>query len=215
MPAADVVINPDLTYGSVSDIDGNTYKTVQIGTQTWMAENLRSTRFNDGTPLVKMPLDDNSFSSLPGYSWYNDDPATYMAAYGALYNVQAIDVRLNGYKYVCPSGWHVPNNAEWDTLTTHLGGITIAGGKLKETGTSHWLSPNTKATNASGFTALPGGYCYGSGNYFLRIGEMGYWWSSTISDQYSGWAWAMYKNNGDINRVNYNVSQLSVRCIKN
>ena len=213
MPAPDVVMNPILTYGSVSDTDGNTYKTIQIGTQTWMAENLRTIKFNDGTPLVKMPLVDNSFSSLPGYSWYNDDPATYKTAYGALYNWQTIDARLNGSKNVCPAGWHVPDDAAWDTLTAYLGGLTIAGGMLKETGTSHWNSPNTNATNVSGFTALPGGYCMGSGTYFTRIGEMGYWRSSTSYD-YGNSIWSMYKNNGDLNRVGYDVTMVSVRCVK-
>jgi uncharacterized protein (TIGR02145 family) len=214
LPAGEVVINPALTYGSVGDADGNTYKTIQIGTQTWMAENLRTTRFNDGSSLVEMPLEDYSYSSFPGYSWYNDDSETYKTAYGALYNWQAIDARLNGSKNVCPAGWHVPDDAEWDTLTAYLGGLTIAGGKLKETGTSHWNSPNTNATNASGFTALPGGYCMGSGTYFLRIGEMGNWWSSTSYDQYRGWIWSVYKNNSDINRLGYGLSQVSVRCVK-
>lgn len=214
MPAGEAVMNPGLTYGSVSDTDGNTYKTIQIGTQTWMAENLKTSRFNDGTPLVKMPLEDNSYSYSPGYSWYNDDPATYKTAYGALYNWQAIDVRLNNFKNVCPVGWHVPDDAAWDTLAIHLGGLTVAGGKLKEAGTSHWNSPNTNATNISGFTALPGGYSMGSGNYFRRIGEMGFWWSTTNYDLYRGWIWSMYKNNGDINRLDYGVSQGSVRCVK-
>jgi uncharacterized protein (TIGR02145 family) len=214
MPAAEVVTNPGLTYGSVSDTDGNTYKTIQIGTQTWMAENLRTTKFNDGSSLVKMPLEDYSYSSFPGYSWYNDDPANYKTAYGALYNWQAIDTLLNGLKNVCPAGWHVPDDAAWDTLAAHLGGLTVAGGKLKETGTSHWNSPNTNATNVSGFAALPGGYCMGSGTYFLRIGEMGYWWSSTSYDQYRGWIWSMYKNNGNLQRLNYGASQVSVRCMK-
>lgn len=214
IPAPDIVMNPTLTYGSVSDIDGNTYKTIQIGTQTWMAENLRTTKFNDGSSLVKMPLEDNSYSSFPGYTWYNDDPATYKTAYGALYNVQATNARLNSLKNVCPAGWHIPDDAAWDTLVTHLGGMTAAGGKLKETGTSHWNSPNTNATNISGFTALPGGYCFGSGTYFTRIGEMGYWWSSTSYDQFRNSIWSMYKNNGDLTRVGYDVTMVSVRCVK-
>jgi uncharacterized protein (TIGR02145 family) len=214
-PAGDIVLNPDLTYGSVSDIDGNNYKTIQIGTQLWMAENLRVTKFNDGTPLVKMPLKDNSYTSYYGYSYYNNDSDTYWSTYGTLYNWQTVDKMINGSKNICPSGWHVPDDAEWDTLADYLGGITIAGGKLKETGTTHWISPNTRANNMSGFSALPGGLGWFSGTFFMRIGEMGYWWSSTNFDTYGGWIRVLYKNNGDIGKITtYGGIEISIRCIK-
>jgi len=202
----DIIFNPDLTYGSVSDNDGNTYKTIQIGTQTWMAENLRTTKFNNGT-------------AISGYSWYNNDSATYKSTYGALYNWYTIWFTIVGYNgNVCPLGWHIPSDDEWSTLTTYLGGEVVAGGKLKEIGTIHWISPNTEATNLSGFSALPGGY--GGNGIFRRMGVMGYWWSSSrvdglSSSLYFAWYRVMYNNYRDVSRSEeYALSELSIRCIK-
>jgi uncharacterized protein (TIGR02145 family) len=162
---------------TVTDIDGNVYYTVTIGSQVWMAENLKTTKYNDGTsiPLVTGDIQWNALST-PGYCWYNNDAATFKSTYGALYNWYAVNVLSNGGKNVCPAGWHVPTYAEWTMLMTYLGGENIAGGKLKETGTAHWVEPNTGATNESGFTALPGGLHAGSYGY---IGNSGHWWSST------------------------------------
>ena len=137
----------------VTDIDGNVYQTVTIGTQVWMVENLKTTRYIDGTAI---PLDTNSSTwgglTTPGYCWYNDS-AIYGNTYGALYNWYAVNTGK-----LAPAGWHVPTDSEWTVLTTYLGGETVAGGKLKDTGTTYWQSPNTGATNASGFLALPGGF---------------------------------------------------------
>jgi uncharacterized protein (TIGR02145 family) len=137
----EIIFNPSLTYGEVSDIDGNYYKTIQIGSQIWMAENLKTTRYNDGSniPLV---TDNTAWSNLttPGYCWYNNDAATYKNVYGALYNWYAVNTGK-----LCPSGWHVPSEYEWTLLVNYLGGVYAAGGKLKETGTTHWYSPNAGA----------------------------------------------------------------------
>jgi len=139
---------------SVTDIDGNVYQTVSIGTQVWMKENLKVTRYRNGdiiTPTNPATLD-ISGESAPKYQWaYNGDEGN-VAVYGRLYTWYAATDLRN----VCPSGWHLPTDTEWTTLTTFLGGFKVAGGKLKETGSAHWQSPSTGATNQSGFTALPG-----------------------------------------------------------
>jgi len=151
---------------TVTDIDGNSYHTTIIGTQVWLVENLKVTKYNDGTDI---PLWANNFS--PGYCWYNSDQSNFNT-YGALYNWYAVNT-----KKICPKGWHVPSEEEWQTLTLYLGGAKTAAYKLKESGTEHWNSPNDGATNETGFTALPGGYNASSG--FILIGSNGLWWSST------------------------------------
>ena len=147
---------------TLKDIEGNVYPAVIIGTQVWMAENLKTTKYNDGMaiPLVS---DNNAWEALktPGYCWYNNDAAANKNRFGALYNWYTVNT-----KKLCPAGWHVPNDKEWTTLRTYLGGEEIAGGKLKETGTTHWTSPNTDATNQTGFTALPGGGRRSNGEFF-------------------------------------------------
>jgi uncharacterized protein (TIGR02145 family) len=199
-----IIFNPDLTYGSVSDIDGNTYKTIKIGTQTWMAENLKTTRYNDGTVI-----------GYQGCTWYKNDIGTYKDIYGALYSWDAVNPGMNPLKNVCPVGWHVPGETELNLLTNYLGGASSAGGKLKETGITHWTSINSGATNETGFTALPGGYNKdGSGNY-LSLGTMGFWWSSSI-DNISGipFYWIMYNNESAVSRsIENKRSGLSVRCV--
>jgi uncharacterized protein (TIGR02145 family) len=200
-----IFFNPDLTYGSVSDIDGNTYKTIKIGTQTWMAENLKTTKYNDGT-----------FIAYLGCTWYKNDIGTYKDVYGALYSWDVVNPVMNPQKNVCPAGWHVPGETEWNLLSTYLGGANSAGGKLKETGTMHWVNTNTGATNETGFTALPGGYNKNGVGNFLNLGAMGFWWSTTI-DNISGLPlyWIMYNNESDVgSSVENKNSGLSVRCVR-
>jgi uncharacterized protein (TIGR02145 family) len=172
-----IIFNPDLTYGSVGDIDGNTYKTIQIGTQVWMAENLRTTKYNDGTSIPYVT--DNSI--INGFNWYNNDDVSYKATYGALYTWWAATDNRN----LCPTGWHVPTTPEWYTLKTYLGGESVVADKVKETGTSHWLIP-TSGSNETGFTALPGGIRWseagGPDNQFWYLEQDGSWWSTTSSD---------------------------------
>jgi uncharacterized protein (TIGR02145 family) len=170
-----------LSSNSVSDAEGNIYNITGIGGQVWMSENLKTTIYNDGTsiPLV---TDDAAWQALstPGYCWYNNDATN--TAYGALYNWYSVDATSNGDKNVCPTGWHVPSDLEWATLTTYLGGDSVAGGKLKEAGITHWETPNTDANNETGFTALPGGLrIYYASPSFSSIGVGGYWWSSSQS----------------------------------
>ena len=204
-----IIFNPNLTYGSVSDNDGNTYKTIPIGTQTWMAENLKTTKYNDGT-AIPLVTDGTAWAALstPGYCWYNNDAATYKATYGALYNWYTVNTGK-----LCPTGWHVPTDAEWTTLTTSLGGESVAGGKLKETGITHWQSPNTGATNESGFTALPGGERYYSGT-FDSFQSYSYWWTSTENNTGSAWYRWIYSSGSIIVRGYLNkIYGFSVRCI--
>lgn len=201
----------------VYDIEGNKYMTVKIGNQIWMAENLRTTKYNDGTsiPLV---TDNSAWGYLitPGYSWYDTTGTNYATytqdTFGALYNyyVVADTNSLN----VCPIGWHVPTDTEWTILTTTLGGETIAGYKMKETGLIHWVSPNGGATNESGFTGLPGGWRYSGGSFFV-IGSFGYWWSSSEYNTADGWNRRLSYDNGGVAKLNHDKkSGYSVRCLR-
>ncbi|HZK93940.1 MAG TPA: FISUMP domain-containing protein [Prolixibacteraceae bacterium] len=206
--------------GTVTDIDGNVYNTITIGTQVWMAENLKTTKYRNGDPIPNVTDDDAwSFLNTGAYCWYNNmlqnyDTTTYKATYGGLYNwYAAIDSRN-----IAPVGWHVPTDAEWTTLTTFLDGVMAAGSKLKETGTSHWQSPNTGATNASGFTALPGGYRdlheYRVGTFF-DVGKTGHWWSSTEGSGTSGWFISLYYDIAYYGRGGRDKRDGgSVRCVK-
>lgn len=200
-----------LSVGSFTDLrDGNDYQTVTIGTQVWMAENLAylPNVVGPGTGSPTSPYyyvysyNGNSVSAAKGTSTYT--------TYGVLYNWPAA-------KNACPSGWHLPSDTEWTKLTTYLGGEFVAGGKLKESGTSHWNWPNTNATNETGYTALPGGDRNYNGTFiFSHLGSYGSWWSATGSNA-EGAAWYRGMNNIDIfvYRNYYNKEMgYSVRCVK-
>ncbi|MCX6239249.1 MAG: fibrobacter succinogenes major paralogous domain-containing protein [Bacteroidia bacterium] len=195
---------------TVKDIDGNLYNTVTIGTQVWMAGNLKVTKYTDGA-AIPLVTDNTTWSNLstPGYCWYENDEATYKNIYGALYNWHVVSTGK-----LCPIGWHVSTDAEWTTLTDLLGGKYVAGGKLKGTGKKYWNNPNTGATNSEGFTALPGGYR----DYYImfsNIGNYGNWWSSTQSNDDYAYFRCMDKDNSSLVR-NYKPKKdgFSVRCIK-
>jgi uncharacterized protein (TIGR02145 family) len=201
------VITIDTT---ITDVENNHYRIVQIGTQVWMAENLKTTKFNDGTsiPLV---TDNSAWNNLstPGYCWYDNDAATYKNTYGALYNWYTVNTGT-----LAPAGWHVPTDAEWTILTDFLGGETVAGGKLKEAGTTHWQSPNTGATNETGFTALPGGY-RGYFGAFYNVGNYGVWWSSTEDGTSYVWDRSMDYIDGGVSRTKSSKEiGFSVRCLR-
>ena len=160
------------------DADGNFYPAVVIGNQVWTTVNLRTTKYNDGTAIPHV-TDETSWSNLntPGYCFYNNSSyASYQEKWGALYNWYAVSIGK-----LAPAGWHVSTDAEWDTLATYLGGLSVAGGKMKEAGTANWSSPNTGATNSSGFSALPGGNRHGIGD-FGNQSSHGSWWSPTEND---------------------------------
>jgi uncharacterized protein (TIGR02145 family) len=199
---------------NVSDVDGNTYKTVKIGTQIWMAENLKTSKYNDGTTIPNI-TDNTQWQNITTGAWayYNNDAANN-AKYGKLYNWYAVSKTTNGNKNVCPTGWHVPTDAEWYVLTDYLGGQDVAGGKLKEVGTTNWNSPNTESTNTSLFTGLPGGG-RDDGRSYDGIGYVGSWWSSTELDTLNAWGRAIGYYIGIAGRV-YNDKEdgFSVRCLR-
>jgi uncharacterized protein (TIGR02145 family) len=203
-------------YGNgVTDIEGNKYKTVIIGTQEWMAENLKVSKYNDGTQIPNV-TDREEWSNLTRGAWtyYNNDGANN-AEYGKLYNWYAVSSTTNEGKNICPTGWHIPTDTEWKILTNYLGGDNIAaGGKLKEEGVSSWNSPNTDATNSSLFSALPGGGRYSDAN-FGGIGSKGYWWSSSEYSTDGAWYLLLNRSTG-VEEVSYEVKKygLSVRCLK-
>src|SRR5690554_1707100 len=203
--------------------DGNEYNWVQIGDQVWMAENLAY------LPSVNMVADGSedaagSYYYVYGYDGTNvaDAKATdNYATYGVLYNwTAAMDgeasstTNPSGIQGVCPAGWHLPSDAEWTELTNYLGGTSVAGGKLKETGTTHWNYPNTGATNETGFTALPGGLRYGGGTFF-GIGDYGTWWSATEGSAANAWDRGMSNDGSGVYRDGYNKEVgFSVRCVR-
>jgi len=198
-------------FDTIIDIDKNKYKTVQIGNQLWMAENLRVTHYQDGSEVI-LVTDNKIWASLQtgSYCWYNNDSIN-KNLYGAIYNFYAICNSQN----LCPIGWHVPTDTEWTILVDFLGGKSIAGGKLKELGLSHWKDPNICANNSTGFTALPGGYRIGNSGSFYDFGSVGFWWSST--EYNSEYAYLRYINNNNSSlKKNFYVKKFgfSVRCIK-
>lgn len=179
---------------TVTDIDGNVYNVVKIGTQYWMAENLKTIRYNDGDTIV-------------GYIVYGNN-----ATYGKLYTWNVVNTGK-----LAPLGWHVPTDAEWTMLISYLGGDSIAGGKMKST-SSLWAQPNTNATNSSGFSALPAGsYIEAAGGYKSGLGGVAKFWSSTETDTYNALSRSLEWNSGYVNRGginNYKTQGFSVRCVR-
>jgi uncharacterized protein (TIGR02145 family) len=198
------------TSKTISDIDGNLYDTVHIGTQIWLGENLSVTKFNDGTPIT-LSVDTSSWTypNSPLYCWSVGDSIIDKNLYGALYNWPAINTGK-----LCPTGWHVATDNEWTILTTYLGGENVAGGKLKEVGTNHWYFSNTGATNLADFSWIPAGLrIYGSINGVSLSGNI---WTSTELD--TGTAWyrsAVNTSIGVTRNIIDKMDGLSVRCIKN
>ena len=196
---------------TVTDADGNVYQTIAIGNQVWMAENLKTTKYNDGTP-IPLVTNGTDWSNLttPGFCWYLNKPDVYKETYGALYNWYTVNTGK-----LSPTGWHIPTEAEWATLTDYLGGDDFAGGKLKEAGTTHWVSPNTGATNESGFTGLPGGFRRGSDTNFMDINGYTYLWSTTKLDAYEAWSRRLDYDDTHFRKYSYDKRDgFSVRCVK-
>jgi uncharacterized protein (TIGR02145 family) len=203
-----ILFNHSLTYGTVTDPDYNEYKTIQIGTQTWMAENLKTTTFSSGNQIANI-TESTMWPdyTLDAFNWYDSD-ISFKANYGALYNWYAVNTGL-----LCPDGWHIPSKAEIETLITYLGGESVAGRKLKESSTDHWLLPNTEADNESGFTALPGGYLFNGEYESFRVA--GYWWSSTGGSSEEAYYLAIPGNDDTAGTdAAAKTSGMSVRCIE-
>lgn len=196
---------------TVSDIDGNTYTTVAVGGLTWMGENLRTTRFDDGTPIADVTddaqwLDRSSAASCA----HGNDPGN-VALYGRLYNGHAA-----ASANLCPAGWRVPTDDDWTDLVDSLGGDPVAGGRMKATGTDLWNPPNAGATDEAGFGALPGG---GRGQFFVDasfggVGTGGYWWSSTPADADRAWIrFVTHADTGVARTPTLLSGGFSVRCV--
>jgi uncharacterized protein (TIGR02145 family) len=197
---------------TVQDIGGNVYPIIIIGKQVWMKEDLKTTRYSNGDSIgTTTPTTlDITNEPTPKYQWAYDGNESNVEIYGRLYTWYAATDDRN----ICPTGWHVPTDADWSTLTTFLVGEYVAGGKLKEKGITHWKSPNTGATNESGFTALPGGYRYGNGTFY-DIGGTGNWWSSTEVSTNNAWCYTMYNNLRNVNKhYGKKTNDLSVRCVR-
>jgi uncharacterized protein (TIGR02145 family) len=197
---------------TVNDADGNVYTTVTIGNQVWLGENLRTTKFSNNDPIA-MVLDSAQWpvQIAAAYCYYNND-SSFVNPYGNLYNWYTVDDARN----VCPTGYHVPNATEWDELVNYLGGVALAGGKLKEQGFTHWQSPNTDADNLSNFTALPSGWRANNNGVYENIGYMCYLWASS----------AVTATDADIVLIGFDspacyasnahkLTGLPVRCIQN
>jgi uncharacterized protein (TIGR02145 family) len=184
---------------------------VIIGTQTWTLYNLDATKYRNGDDIPQITDNTAWLTSTTGaWCYYNNNSANG-AIYGKLYNWYAV----NDPRGLAPVGYHIPSDAEYTTLANNLGGASIAGGALKETGTTHWVAPNTGATNSSGFTALGGGSrSSASGNFFL-FNQWGIWWSSTQQSSNQAYALRLYNDNGTAYCQSYEkYAAGSVRCIK-
>lgn len=221
---------------TVTDIDGNKYATIQIGGQVWMAENLKTTRYADGSSLDYIEDSQiwaNQISTTMAYCWYNNETAN-KDIYGGLYSWSAI---MNGaddsnsnpseVQGVCPAGWHLPGDQEWGELEVSLGldpllvtayqdRGTDEGGKLKEAGTNHWIDPNLGANNESGFTALPGGYreVYSGYGHFKALNEGAYFWSCSRNNTFTFWRRMVHYSHSKVNRhIADRDWGFSVRCL--
>jgi len=211
--------NPEIPYGSMTDQAGNIYKTIEIGSQTWMAENLKTTKYNDNKDIPNV-TGNSAWSNLttPAYNWYDNDEAKNKPLYGALYNWFTVNTGK-----LCPTGWHVPTDTEFKTLETYLGmsvaqadGIswrgTDQGTQLKNS--SGWKA-GENGTNISGFSALPGGYRFQQDGAFNNKGELSYWWSSNESGPTKGY----YRRLDGSNAGAYRESAIKtagkyIRCVK-
>lgn len=192
---------------------------VVIGTQTWTSKNLDVTTYRDGTPIPQV-TNPSEWQNLTTGAWcyYNNDPANG-TTYGKLYNWYAVaGIHDNNdntpNKILAPNGRHVPTDEEWTRLTTYLGGVSVAGGKMKATGTSLWYTPNGQATNTNGFTGLPGGFRDYDGPFYF-IGSYGYWWSSSEGSTTDAWIRILNYDDGTAYSYNYYKKHgFSVRCLR-
>jgi uncharacterized protein (TIGR02145 family) len=218
-----IVLTLFLGCSNSGDSNGNNTAAVTIGTQTWVTKNLDVATYSDGTPIPEV-TDPTQWANLTTGAWcYWINVPDNGAVYGKLYNWYAVagiwneasKTDASQRKKLAPIGWHVPSNAEWTTLIDYLGVGLVAGGKMIETGTTHWNSPNTDASNSSGFTGLPGGYRDSNGKAFGNIGLGGYWWSSSEYSTTATWLRGLNCGSSDVDRSSYDKRfGFSVRCLR-
>ncbi len=200
-----VVSNAPFTDSTVTDIDGNVYKIVKIGDQYWMAENLKVTHYRNGDAIPHVINNNDWENTTSGAYCAYGNTDSFISTYGLLYNWYAV----NDSRNIAPEGWHIPSEAEWNTLISTLGGYDLAGGKMKEAGTLHWDSPNTGATNESGFTALPGGRRWRSGS-FQSLNIIAVFWQKDYE-----FSWDLYYQNDNIGGTSrFKTEGISIRCVK-
>ena len=218
---ADSIHNPNLCYGSMTDQEGNIYKTILIGTQEWMAENLKTSTYRNGDPITTNLTNsewENTIDTQLGAWAYVNNGSLYECPYGKLYNFFAVaDPR-----HICPTGWHEPTDAEWSELINYLdpnadGGnnYNLAAAKLKSEGTQYWTSSNSSATNESGFSGLAIGTRDQYGQFFANYGEYAYWWTSSEFDSVS--SWVRFLNSNTLNAIrNVGAKQAGnpLRCLR-
>ena len=206
-----IIFNSKIEYGHVSDKEGNVYKTVVLDNKTWMAENLRVTKYKNGEEIqTTNPFMDISKIAEPKYFWSYEGKDSLNKIYGNLYTWFVVQ----DARGICPDGFHIPSDLEWISLINSLDGSIEAGAKLKETDFNHWMKPNANATNTSGFTALPGGYRDKDGKYYV-LGFRGYWWSSKKNYVNVAWNTGLIYNNDILERLDFlKKNGLSVRCVK-
>jgi uncharacterized protein (TIGR02145 family) len=194
----------------VTDVDGNVYETVMIGNQVWMAENLRTTRLNDGSEIELITKNkDWNTTSDPAFCWYNNDSSLFKVPYGALYNGFAAT-----NEKICPAGWHVPDSEEWNQLIDNLGNAETAGGKLKLEGITQWHPPNTGADNSSSFSALPAGLRYFEGT-FSSLSYFTAFWSVNEADNASHYFLSLSYLDSKATLSNKSKKHgFSIRCIR-
>jgi uncharacterized protein (TIGR02145 family) len=202
----------EIVFGTVNDIDGNTYKTVTIGSQTWMTENLKVTNFSNGDPIQNV-INNNQWANLSTSAtcWYDNNESTYGDEYGALYNYYAVADMRN----ICPTGWQIPTKTDCEILESTLGGHNIAGEKLKEMGTTHWYSPNEQcASDESNFSARAGGDRSPEGS-FEYLKQTAFFWTSTSESSLNAyWYILSYEVPNFFIDPAYKKYGCSVRCIK-
>ena len=198
-------------YGSVTDIDGNVYVTVQIGDQCWMAENLKVTHYLNSDPIPEV-IEASEWKELDSGAYCNyDNDTANVPAYGRLYNWHAVD----DARGLAPDGWHVPTDAEWQVIIDYLGGDEVAGGKMKDTVTGLWTEPNVGATNESGFTARPGGDRGAIAASFEDMHDFGLYWSSTEEDGELSVGIHLRADSSGIAQTPYRKRHgYSIRCVK-
>ena len=213
----DSVHNQNLNYGTLTDLQGNVYKTILIGTQEWMAENLKTSIYRNGEAIDNV-TNFTQWGNLTTGAWCNYyNNIEYDCPYGKLYNWHAVVDSRN----LCPVGWHVPDNDEWSVLVNYLdpnangNDSNVAGGKMKSTGLQYWLDPNQGATNESGFSGLPGGYRWYNST-FGAFGYAGFWWSTTEFNGIAAYSRTLANDQGIVYTSNGFSKQygFSVRCIR-